>query len=81
MLKEHFWKQDTNNFLYLPRQHVHFVKLLNSFFSFSADPLSNMCLKFSSKEAAVNYAEKQGKYIWYRFLKLCFNSVCVFLRC
>lgn len=26
----------------------------------NADPLSNMCLKFSSKEAAVNYAEKQG---------------------
>lgn len=24
-----------------------------------------MCLKFSSKEAAVNYAEKQGKYIIY----------------
>lgn len=56
-------KQDTKKFFYLPRQHVNFVKPLSSFFSFSADPLSNMCLKFSSKEAAVNYAEKQGKYI------------------
>ena len=58
-------KQDTKKFFYLPRQHVNFVKPLCSFFSFSADPLSNMCLKFSSKEAAVNYAEKQGKYIIY----------------
>ena len=32
--------------------------------SCSADPLSNICLTFSSKEAAINYAEKQGEP-WY----------------
>lgn len=37
---------------------------LNAFFlSFSADPLSNMMLTFSSKEDAVAFAEKNGKEI------------------
>lgn len=31
------------------------------FFICSADPLSNISLEFQSKEAAIAYAEKQGK--------------------
>lgn len=31
-------------------------------FCYSADPLSNLCLTFPSKEAAVSYAEKHGNY-------------------
>ena len=31
-------------------------------FHYSADPLSNLCLTFPSKEAAVSYAEKHGNY-------------------
>lgn len=31
-----------------------------NFFACSADPLSNMCLTFNTKEAAINYAEKHG---------------------
>ena len=38
----------------------------------SADPLSNMCLTFSSKEEAINYAEKQGNCNLYFFLLTCY---------
>ena len=50
--------------IYLPCniQISYILYLLFPFFFlyFSADPVSNISLTFGSKEAAINYAEKQG---------------------
>ena len=37
------------------------------FLYFSADPVSNISLTFGSKEAAINYAEKQGNCMLFPF--------------